>query len=330
MISFVYTILLFLLYACAISSSFYAWMNTKHKAYLAFIAIFSFFLVDLSIISIIEFVSQMPVNLSTSPNNTYPEARSISLLLGIIIYTFLFLMLLEAPFKKQYLIPPVLFVCISILTPVFLTGIMADWCYYGGRYLSLITILLLFLRQIYLSKDTQPPSQWHMVLTLNLIMLGFMSAAFLEITITLINWNAYSRWLSSFAPKLTERVFTEDIYSIVFSVWYIKHCYQVVRDKFYTTTLSGETFTSLSYSQFSHAKEIFSAQLGLTKRECEILDLLLNNKTNQEITEELFISLGTAKTHVHNILQKASVTKRAQLTDAFRHFLIESNKEESR
>ena len=157
-----------------------------------------------------------------------------------------------------------------------------------------------------------------------------MSAAFLEVTITLINWNAYCRWLSSLAPKLTERVFTEDIYSIVLSVWYIKQCYQVVRDKFYTTAISGETFTSLSYSQFSHAKEIFSAQLGLTRRECEILDLLLNNKTNLEITEELFISLGTAKTHVHNILQKAGVTKRTQLTDTFKQFLIESNKKESR
>ncbi len=323
MISFVYTILLFLLYACAISSSFYAWMNTKHKSHLVFIAVFTFFLADLSIISIIEFICQTPINLSTSPNNTFPEAKFISLLIGIIIYTFLFLFLLETPFKLRYLIPPILFVCISALTPIFFTGILADWCYYAGRYISLITLLLLFLRQIYRSKDTQN-TLWHFILKLNLTMLGFMSASFLEVTITLIYWKTYSQWLSSFAPKLTERIFTEDIYSIALSVWYISQCYRIVRDKFYTTALSGEVSTSLSSGQFSHAKEKFSAHLALTKRECEILDLLLKNKTNQEITEELFISLGTAKTHVHNILQKANVTKRTQLMEAFKTFVMEN------
>lgn len=250
MLSFVYTIVLFLLYACAISSSFYAWMNTKHKAYLAFIAIFTFFLVDLSIISIIEFVSQKPINLSTSPNNTYPEARFISSLIGIIIYSFLFLVLLETPFKRRHLIPPALFVCISALAPALLSGTLADWCYYAGRYLSLITMLLLFLWQICRLRDTQDSAHWHMVLNLNLTMLGFMTASFLEVTITLLNWRAYSQWLSSFAPKLTERVFTEDIYSIVLSIWYINHCYRIVKDNFYTTALSGEAFTSLSSSQF--------------------------------------------------------------------------------
>ncbi|WP_411338157.1 helix-turn-helix domain-containing protein [Enterocloster lavalensis] len=65
----------------------------------------------------------------------------------------------------------------------------------------------------------------------------------------------------------------------------------------------------------------FAQKLGLTKREREILDLLLKDRTNQEICGELVISLGTVKTHVHNILQKAEVTKRTQLMEQFRAFV---------
>ena len=73
--------------------------------------------------------------------------------------------------------------------------------------------------------------------------------------------------------------------------------------------------------RYDSAKEEFAQKLGLTKREREILDLLLKDMTNQEISGELVISLGTVKTHVHNILQKAEVTKRTQLMEQFRNFV---------
>jgi LuxR family maltose regulon positive regulatory protein len=40
--------------------------------------------------------------------------------------------------------------------------------------------------------------------------------------------------------------------------------------------------------------------------------LIVAGKSNQEIAEELVISAGTAKWHVHNILQKLGVSNRPQ------------------
>ncbi|KRK68477.1 LuxR family DNA-binding response regulator [Loigolactobacillus coryniformis subsp. torquens DSM 20004 = KCTC 3535] len=50
----------------------------------------------------------------------------------------------------------------------------------------------------------------------------------------------------------------------------------------------------------------------LTKRETEVLKLIAQGKSNQEIADELFITLKTVKTHVSNILSKLQVEDRTQ------------------
>lgn len=60
----------------------------------------------------------------------------------------------------------------------------------------------------------------------------------------------------------------------------------------------------------------------LTTREMEILLLVAEGKTNQEIADHLFIALKTVKTHVSNILSKLQVQDRTQaVIYAFRHAL---------
>jgi DNA-binding CsgD family transcriptional regulator len=49
---------------------------------------------------------------------------------------------------------------------------------------------------------------------------------------------------------------------------------------------------------------------GLTQREVEVLRLIALGKSNQEIAEELFISLRTVANHVTNILNKTSAANR--------------------
>lgn len=61
----------------------------------------------------------------------------------------------------------------------------------------------------------------------------------------------------------------------------------------------------------------------LTQRELEVLLLIAQGKSNQEIADELFITLKTVKTHVSNILSKLEVEDRTQATIyAFKNQLI--------
>jgi two-component system NarL family response regulator len=59
-------------------------------------------------------------------------------------------------------------------------------------------------------------------------------------------------------------------------------------------------------------EDVTTPSTSLTKREREILQLLALGKSNREIAEDLSITLGTVRIHVHAILQKLDVRDRTQ------------------
>ncbi|CAM5191168.1 LuxR family two component transcriptional regulator OS=Ureibacillus acetophenoni OX=614649 GN=SAMN05877842_101173 PE=4 SV=1 [Ureibacillus acetophenoni] len=61
-----------------------------------------------------------------------------------------------------------------------------------------------------------------------------------------------------------------------------------------------------------HQTEIRRPFHLLTKRECEVLQLLTDGQSNRSIGETLFISEKTVKNHVSSILQKMNVNDRTQ------------------
>ncbi|MBK8902988.1 MAG: response regulator transcription factor [Anaerolineaceae bacterium] len=58
----------------------------------------------------------------------------------------------------------------------------------------------------------------------------------------------------------------------------------------------------------------------LTPRERDVLTLIGEGMTNQEIADRLVVEVGTVKTHVHNILKKLDVSNREDAA-AYLHFL---------
>ncbi|KZE38388.1 two-component system response regulator [Bhargavaea cecembensis] len=61
-----------------------------------------------------------------------------------------------------------------------------------------------------------------------------------------------------------------------------------------------------------HQAEIRRPYHLLTKRECEVLQLLTDGQSNRAIGESLYISEKTVKNHVSSILQKMNVNDRTQ------------------
>ncbi|MDP2126792.1 MAG: helix-turn-helix transcriptional regulator [Pseudohongiella sp.] len=66
----------------------------------------------------------------------------------------------------------------------------------------------------------------------------------------------------------------------------------------------------------------FLNRYGISKREADILRGIYAGKTNQEIANQLFISLQTVKDHSSRIYQKTHVKNRAQLTTLIRESQI--------
>ncbi|KIL49900.1 response regulator [Jeotgalibacillus soli] len=81
-----------------------------------------------------------------------------------------------------------------------------------------------------------------------------------------------------------------------------------------TTNLVNE-FRRLAEAEFTgnfQQVEVRRPLHLLTKRECEVLQMLADGKSNRGIGEGLYISEKTVKNHVSNILQKMNVNDRTQ------------------
>jgi NarL family two-component system response regulator LiaR len=53
-------------------------------------------------------------------------------------------------------------------------------------------------------------------------------------------------------------------------------------------------------------------KLGISKREHEVLRLMAEGMSNQEIADKTFVSVNTVKTHVSNLLLKLDAKRRTQ------------------
>lgn len=62
--------------------------------------------------------------------------------------------------------------------------------------------------------------------------------------------------------------------------------------------------------------------LGISKREMEVLELIAQGLSNQEIAEKLFVSLNTVKTHSSNLFIKLDVKRRTQAVQTAKQLRI--------
>lgn len=68
--------------------------------------------------------------------------------------------------------------------------------------------------------------------------------------------------------------------------------------KYYSPQVTETIMNSIADGRKAHK------EADLTKRELEVLQLIFQEKSNQEIADQLFISLRTVETHKHNIMEK--------------------------
>ena len=63
-------------------------------------------------------------------------------------------------------------------------------------------------------------------------------------------------------------------------------------------------------------------RLGLSNRELEVLELMSQGYSNQEIADKIFVSLNTVKTHISKVYQKMGVQRRTQAVQKAREMAL--------
>ena len=81
----------------------------------------------------------------------------------------------------------------------------------------------------------------------------------------------------------------------------------------YLPALSNSVSSVAARTDFS----VVYDKYGISVRQREIIELILNGKSNRDIADKLFIAQHTVKNHIYNLYQKLGVKSRFELIDFF-------------
>lgn len=84
-------------------------------------------------------------------------------------------------------------------------------------------------------------------------------------------------------------------------------------EKVLPAVLTASLFTQIVESALKSGKGIPDSAIQLTAREKQIVDLIARGMSNKEIAAHLHIATHTVKSHVHNILEKLTLSSRLQI-----------------
>lgn len=87
----------------------------------------------------------------------------------------------------------------------------------------------------------------------------------------------------------------------------------IVEKNVYVTTPTEEELQQM---------EAERQKLGLSSREAEVLQLMAEGLSNQEIADRLFLSLATVKTHSSNLFLKLDIKRRTQAVEKARQLKL--------
>ena len=83
---------------------------------------------------------------------------------------------------------------------------------------------------------------------------------------------------------------------------------KLMKPKVETVIIEKQVFTNAGFVLNKDALN----HLGLSARELEVLQLIADGLSNQQIAGRLFVSVNTIKTHVSNLFVKMDVQRRTQ------------------
>jgi two-component system, NarL family, response regulator LiaR len=124
----------------------------------------------------------------------------------------------------------------------------------------------------------------------------------------LMRWLEFRLLVISHATELYVSAIA--IVFLVLGIWVAK---QLTKPK--TVLVEKTVYVSPSSENFERNEKALE-ELGISKRELEVLELIAQGFSNNEIAERLFVSLNTIKTHSSKLFEKLEVNRRTQAVEA--------------
>lgn len=305
---FVYNILLIILYSITMAFAINSYIKEKNKVFLLISLYLAFFIFDNIIIYMTEFLNTF----AQSYDQAFMSAPAVKTI--IFMGNAFFSVSIIAELQKETL-KPLHYTLLIVLAvwmisiPLLPNSAFKVWLYYLGNQVFLFYLGFYCWRG---AKTDLPDLNKGYLKKLAVICLLFSILIVIEDSFVIFNVDQYS----SLTTKIYNRSISEDIFSIVVCLLMVHFFLRVRQVQEEISTEEQEE--AVLIQRFCHAHQF-------TQRETEVFELLLFHRTNQEIADQLFLSLGTVKTHVHNIFIKLDIKKRTQIFPLFEEYQAASN-----
>ncbi len=314
---FIYTVVVILVCFAAAILSLAAFAVSRRKALIPQILFFAFYAIELLSIFGEEWTQQ---NIPFDPTTYYEIGIPlVRIILGAAILTSLWVMLLNLLDKRSLALsiaPTAVFV-LACLAVVYLMphGALRQWVFYTLRQVYIAFGLLFALWCWKTSKDETYKARLYRHRKRYLILWVLLACILIEdfyIIMLAPIPSATSGWLLLY---LSSRNFSENVMMLFVAYFSVKKSIESLSLRFSAPPEQSER-TDLT----GHIEDVLPAYAqahGLSKREQEVLGLVIAGKDNRTIAGELFLSEGTIKTHVHNIMKKTQTSSREALKQDF-------------
>ncbi|WP_394525047.1 helix-turn-helix domain-containing protein [Lacrimispora sp. JR3] len=325
---FIYNLVLIMVYSGIIWMSFLLFMNGREKILLWTGIIFSAVLMD----DMVIFLSEMFVHFADVYNKLFmivPTYKTLIYLILSLGYLNIFQKLLNRRIMGLDYGILAFYVIFMLFVPALKNSSWKIWLYFLPSQLfnTYVAARSFFIRKKNPEQFQGSFYRWCKRLFMITIFLNLLVIA--EDTIVIFNFDTYS----TSSIIMNNRSFTSDLLYIThagFTTAYLMDYLKVMlRNNRIVSAVNRKSERTIPSDIEDSLLYHFSEAYHLTSREREILKVLLLDKTNQDISDILCISLGTAKTHVHNIFQKIGVVKRPQLLEVYEQYRIKELKPET-
>lgn len=219
--------------------------------------------------------------------------------------------LLDKHSKKLFVIPIATFLLSELLIIVAIPyGPMRQWLYYTTRQAFLVFVGLYIFWTAHKSEQVELKARVNKHrkhLIIGAILVGCIVAEDFY-NILVVPMSLAPSWLQ---PYLSERNFSENIFACYFAILLILYAYHVLSIRMQEAP--EEKNVSDLDRHIEEQMPFYRNAYKLSNRETEVMRLVVLGKSNQEIADELFLAVGTVKTHIHNILVKTEQQNRTTL-----------------
>lgn len=308
---FIYNIFLILLYAFSLSIVGLDNYKEKKPIFAALGVLLTFFILDNVIIYMTEFINSF-AHFYDRLFLVVPIIKAAIYLVNNYCCIWIVNIISDQKLKKSQMTILIGLGLWILLTPMLPASALSVWLFYLPNQLFLIYIGITAWRQFRKQTDNDTARYYLQRIALLCIIAGII--ILVEDTYVIFNVDQYS----SLTLKIFNRNFSEDIFSIAACFFILQYSLKIF--------LAKPTVIEVAIPTSNNPKLLanFSEHYQFTQRETEIFELLLSGKSNQEIADVLFLSIGTVKTHVHNIFIKLDINRRNQIDGVYQKFIENS------